>query len=44
MKDKINLIFSLFDENSINYYLLRPLNFNDDIKDIDLILDVQQYD
>ena len=24
--------------------LLRPLNFNDDIKDIDLILDVQQYD
>ena len=44
MKDKTNLIFSLFDENSINYYLLRPLNFNDDIKDIDLILDVQQYD
>ena len=43
MKEKINLIFSLFDRNHIRYYLLRPLDFRSEIKDIDLIIVESEY-
>lgn len=38
MKEKVDIIFSLLDRNSIKYYLLRPLDFRKKIKDIDLII------
>lgn len=44
MKEKIDLIFSLLDRNNIKYYLLRPLDFRSDIKDIDLIVLKKEYD
>ena len=33
MKEKVDLIFALFDSNDIKYYLLRPLDFREEIKD-----------
>ena len=44
MKEKIDLIFSLLDRNNVKYYLLRPLDFRSDIKDIDLIVLKKEYD
>tara|TARA_B100000902_G_scaffold195038_1_gene186361 strand:+ start:3107 stop:3817 length:711 start_codon:yes stop_codon:yes gene_type:complete len=38
MKEKVDLIFALFDSNDIKYYLLRPLDFREEIKDVDLIV------
>lgn len=43
MRKKINLIFALFDRNNIRYYLLRPLDFRSEIKDIDLIIVESEY-
>lgn len=43
MKEKIDLIFSLLDRNNIKYYLLRPLDFRAEIKDIDLIVLEEDY-
>ena len=43
MIGKVNLIFSLFNSNNIKYYLLRPLDFRDEIKDIDLIVLEEEY-
>ena len=43
MKEKVDLIFSVLDRNNIKYYLLRPLDFRSEIKDIDLIILEQEY-
>jgi len=43
MKEKVDLIFSLLDRNNVKYYLLRPLDFRSDIKDIDLIVLEEEY-
>jgi hypothetical protein len=38
MKERIDFLFSLFDKHSIRYYLLRPIDFQEAIKDIDFVL------
>ena len=38
MRDKLENIFSYLDDNSIQYFLLRPIDLNTRIKDIDLII------
>ena len=38
MKKRIYFLFSLFDKHSIRYYLLRPIDFQEPIKDIDFVL------
>ena len=38
MKERIDFLFSLFDKHSIRYYLLRPIDFQEVIKDIDFVL------
>ncbi len=43
MKQKIDYFFSLLDKNAIRYYLLRPIDFSDTIKDIDFVLCKEDY-
>ena len=43
MKKKIDYFFSLLDNNAIRYYLLRPIDFSDIIKDIDFVLYKEDY-
>lgn len=43
MKQKIDEFFLLLDKNRIRYYLLRPINFSDTIKDIDFVLYKEDY-
>ena len=43
MKKKIDYFFSLLDDNAIRYYLLRPIDFSDIIKDIDFVLCKEDY-
>jgi len=43
MKKKIDYFFSLLDDNAIRYYLLRPIDFSDIIKDIDFVLCKDDY-
>ena len=38
MRDKLEHIFSYLDDNSIQYFLLRPIDFNKVVEDIDLII------
>lgn len=44
MNEKVDLIFSLMDKNKIKYYLLRPLDFRDLIRDVDLVLLEEDYE
>ena len=43
MKERIDFLFSLFDKHSIRYYLLRPIDFQQPIKDIDFVLCKEDY-
>ena len=43
MKERIDRLFLLLDKHLIRYYLLRPLDFTDKIKDIDMVLCKQDY-
>ena len=43
MKHKIGHFFSLLDQNTIRYYLLRPIDFSDVIEDIDFVLCKEDY-
>ncbi len=38
MRTKVRQMFSLLDENNIRYYLLRPIDLDDEIKDLDIIV------
>ena len=38
MQKRIDYLFSLFDKHSLRYYLLRPIDFQEPIKDIDFVL------
>jgi len=38
MKDKLEYIFSYLDDNSIKYFLLRPIDFTKKVDDIDLVI------
>ena len=38
MKERIDYLFSLFDKYLIRYYLLRPIDFQQPIKDVDFVL------
>jgi len=38
MQKRIDYLFSLFDKHSLRYYLLRPIDFREPIKDIDFVL------
>ena len=43
MKKRIDYLFSLFDKHSLRYYLLRPIDFQEPIKDIDFVLCLDDY-
>lgn len=43
MRKKIDYFFSLLDHNAIRYYLLRPIDFSDIIRDIDFVLYKDDY-
>ena len=38
MQKRIDYLFTLFDKHSLRYYLLRPIDFQEPIKDIDFVL------
>ena len=38
MRDKLEHIFTYLDDNSIQYFLLRPIDFKKEVEDIDLII------
>ena len=38
MRDKLVYIFNYLDDNSIKYFLLRPIDFTKKVEDIDLVI------
>ena len=43
MRAKLEYIFSYLDNNAIQYFLLRPIDLNNHIEDIDLIIPKQDF-
>ena len=43
MRAKLEYIFSYLDNNAIQYFLLRPIDLNNHVEDIDLIIPKQDF-
>ncbi len=43
MRAKLEYIFSYLDNNAIQYFLLRPIDLNKHVEDIDLIIPKQDF-